>query len=354
MSLYVDEMYIGMMGQRLPLFSQSGPRLWNFRCPICGDSQTDPYKKRGYFYVDKSQESYNYICHNCSASHKLYRFIEYVFPDLLRNYRLEKFVGSGKKSQFEMEKAIPSSPKPTLIEEPEPVEVVEKETESEDVDSDCFPIYYLEDGHPALRYLLEERKLPEELMERFFFAPEYVHWVEKITHKERALPEHSRIVIPYVRNDGVEYRYVARAYEGDDFGKKYLYTEMYEGSRFYNFYQIDPKKFVYVVEGQIDALLLGNSIAVGNAKYSKGEFKALEDYVIVPDNQPRNRDVVESIQKAISSGHPVCIWPSKIVAKDINDLWKTGMSQDSIQNLIRENTSSGIRAQIALNRWKRV
>lgn len=353
MSLYVDEAYIGMMGQRLSLFTQAGPHLWNFRCPICGDSQSDPYKKRGYFYVDKSKESYNYMCHNCSASHKLYRFIEFVFPDLLRNYRLESFVG-GRKNQFEQEKAIPSKKvEPLVAEEPKVQEIIE-ESDDEDVDSDCFPIYYLPDGHAALRYLLEDRKLPEELMEKFWFAPEYVRWIEKVTQKERHLPEHPRIVIPYIRDDGVEYRYVARAFEGDDFGKKYLYTEVYDGSRFYNFYNLNKKEFVYVVEGQIDSMLLDNATAIGNAKYSKGQFKEFSDYVIVPDNQPRNVDVVKSIDKAISEGHPVCIWPTKVTGKDINDLWKTGMSKDSIQNLIRENTFRGVRAQIALNRWKRV
>lgn len=352
MSLYVDEMYIGMMGQRLSLFTQAGPRLWNFRCPICGDSTTDPYKKRGYFYVDKSQESYNYICHNCSASHKLYRFIEFVFPDLLRNYKLEKFVGN-RRGSLEQEKSIPSkaaAPTPNLLTE----EVKVEETDDDEVDTDLFPIYYLEDDHPALRYLLVERKLPEDILDRFFFAPSYVNWVEKVTHKERLLPEHSRIVLPYSKTNGETYRYVARAYEGDDFGKKYLYTEISEGSRFYNFYNIDPKKFVYVVEGQIDCLLLDNAVAIGNAKYAKGDFKAFDDYTIVPDNQPRNFHVVQSIEKAIENGHPVVIWPNATAGKDINDLWKSGMSKQEIQDLIQRNTHRGIRATIALNRWKRV
>lgn len=45
---------------------------WNFACPYCGDSSTDPYKKRGNVYTDK----FYYKCYNCNKYADLYNFMK--------------------------------------------------------------------------------------------------------------------------------------------------------------------------------------------------------------------------------------------------------------------------------------
>ena len=62
----IDSKYIGLISSRLPKFKRVKPDLFNFRCPICGDSQKHKNKARGYFYQYKTDT--NFKCHNCGAS----------------------------------------------------------------------------------------------------------------------------------------------------------------------------------------------------------------------------------------------------------------------------------------------
>ncbi|HET8687018.1 MAG TPA: hypothetical protein VFM18_10190, partial [Methanosarcina sp.] len=315
MSLFVDLTYIGMMGSRLPLFRQVKHNLFNFRCNVCGDSVKNQFKRRAYFYVTKSGDSYGFQCHNCNASHSLYTFIQLKFPEMLNAYRLEKF--TNKSSNHVLEEAIPFK-------------------KLEVVFDDVIPLDFLPKDHSAVRYLLEDRKLPEELLEKFLFVEKYVEWLKKTTHDDLHYKEHSRILIPFEDDKGNIYRYIARSYDCD-ISAKYLYTDIDQGSPFYNWYHVDPSKKVYVVEGAIDSMLLPNSIAIGNAKYARGDFTNFADYVIIPDNESRSPQIVKSVEKAVLAGLNVCIWP-RYLGKDINDMYKNGVSIDTIQNMIDENT----------------
>ena len=69
------------------------------------------------------------------------------------------------------------------------------------------------------------------------------------------------------------------------------------------------------------------------------------------DNEPRNREIVERIDKTISRGDQVIIWPKQIVEKDINDMALAG---HDIMSLIQSNTYSGLKAKVKFNTWKKV
>ena len=81
MSVVVDRKYLLLISPKLKLFSQRKTDLYNFRCPICGDSQKDKNKCRGYVF--KRKDDYFFRCHNCGASHNFYNFLERVHPCLL-------------------------------------------------------------------------------------------------------------------------------------------------------------------------------------------------------------------------------------------------------------------------------
>ena len=55
----VDSKYIGLVSSRLPKFKRIKPNLYNCRCPICGDSQKQRNKARGYFYAIKANTNYS-------------------------------------------------------------------------------------------------------------------------------------------------------------------------------------------------------------------------------------------------------------------------------------------------------
>ena len=44
----VDSKYIGLVSPRLQKFKKVKNNLFNFRCPICGDSKKNKTKTRGY------------------------------------------------------------------------------------------------------------------------------------------------------------------------------------------------------------------------------------------------------------------------------------------------------------------
>lgn len=332
MSLFVDSTYIGMMGPKLSLFRRQKQNLYNFRCPICGDSASNQYKSRGYFYLNDSGDGFNYICHNCGASQSLYTFIKLLFPEYLKAYSFEKFMQNGSRSSF-VEEAIPFK-------------------KLEAADDLVLPVDMLSDDHPAVSYLLNERRLPRRLLEKFFYVDEYVSWLKQTTKNDDIkISEHPRILIPYVDDNDNIYRYIARSID-PKITPKYLYTDVDVGSSFYNWYNVDRSRRVHVFEGAIDSMLIDNSIAIGNAKYSRGDLSSLSDYVIVPDNEPRNFFVVKSIEKAIDAGHPVCIWP-EYYGKDINAAIISGYSPEFIQDVIDQNVYSGIRAKLKLDRWRK-
>ena len=70
----VDSKFIGLVSSRLQKFKRVKPDLYNFRCPICGDSQKQKNKARGYIYGIK--QNVNFRCHNCGASMSLNNFLK--------------------------------------------------------------------------------------------------------------------------------------------------------------------------------------------------------------------------------------------------------------------------------------
>lgn len=337
MSLFVDLAYIGMFQHRLNQFSQKKSNLFNFRCPICGDSQKNKSKKRAFIYESKSNDGMIFICHNCGASMGLYGFIELMFPDLLGRYKMEKFRSS---RGHEIEKAILMKPE----------EIPEEDSDQEICNDDLIPVDFLDRSHKARRYLQDERKLPDSIMDRFLFVEDFAEWYRQFDEETKLFP-HSRIIIPYLNKDGEIYRYVCRVFDSKAV-PRYLFIEISNDTPFYNFYGVNPNERVYIFEGQIDSMLIENSIAIGNAKFDRNLLTDFKDYVIVPDQQPRNPEVANAVKKAIDAGHPVSIW-NRDLGKDINQMLINGNSIEKIKSIIDENVVSGPSARLKFINWRK-
>ena len=100
----VDSKYIGLISSRLQKFKRVKADLYNFRCPLCGDSQKHKNKARGYVYPLKADM--NYKCHNCGASSTFSNFLKSLDPTLHKQYVFEKFQtrNTGKGSIIEKPK----------------------------------------------------------------------------------------------------------------------------------------------------------------------------------------------------------------------------------------------------------
>ena len=87
MSLLIDSKFVTLVSHKLSRFTKKQNNLYNFRCPLCGDSEKNKSKKRGYIY-EKNNEL-NYRCHNCGISTTLGNFIREIDPALYKRYIFE-------------------------------------------------------------------------------------------------------------------------------------------------------------------------------------------------------------------------------------------------------------------------
>jgi hypothetical protein len=79
-----------------------------------------------------------------------------------------------------------------------------------------------------------------------------------------------------------------------------------------------------------------------------------EKLVLVFDNEPRNKDIIKLMDKAIENHFAICIWPEMIQEKDINEMFLTGFSTEELVDIINKNTFVNLRAKMEFIQWKKV
>lgn len=100
-------------------------------------------------------------------------------------------------------------------------------------------------------------------------------------------------------------------------------------------------------------MFVDNSIAMVGADIDKKFISSHPEtkFVMVYDNERRNKQIVERMEKAINMNLPVVIWPTTIQEKDINDMVMSGLD---VKSVLKSNTYSGLEAKTKLISWKRV
>ena len=320
----IDSKYIGLVSSRLQKFKKVKADLYNFRCPICGDSQKHKNKARGYLYPVKADM--NFKCHNCGASTTFSNFLKTLDPTLHKQYVLEKFKerNTGKGSIIEEPKF--DFKKPVFrkkLDLPRASEV------------------------PIAREYLERRKLDSS---KFFFTNKFKEWTN--THKQtfdNITRDESRIVIPLYDDKNN-----LTGFQGRSLGPnsvKYITVMINEEApKIYGLDRIKTEKPIYVLEGPFDSTLVENSVAMCGSDIDIGTF-GWSDYIWVFDNEPRNREIVNRISKVINRGDQVVIWPQNVNEKDVNDMILYG---HDVMSMLKSNTYSGLKAKIKFNNWKKI
>ena len=106
------------------------------------------------------------------------------------------------------------------------------------------------------------------------------------------------------------------------------------------------------MEGPIDSFFLPNCIAVAQGDLRLPQYKTKSTLVF--DNEPRNREIIKNIEKAIDEDYSVVIWPSEIEEKYINDMIISGLTNVEVSDIIHRNTFSGLQAKTQLSHWKKI
>ncbi len=345
MSVYVDKKYISLLAPKLTQFKQRGEFLWNFRCPVCGDSQKDKIKARGYIY--KRKEHFGFMCHNCHSTMGLSKFIKYVDPALYNEYQLETFVKANTEPKVDVRQFVT---KPTFVLTETPKERINK---SNFVDATgVSPMMWMPKMHPAKVYM-DDRKVPQE---KLFYTDDFAKFVkDHFPNVDKQLYKEARIVIPFFDKDGFLIGVQGRAVGPSKI--KYITIKADETlPKIFGWDGLDPLQTVYVVEGPIDSLFLSNCVATMDAAlYTAPSVLGLDlDYVFVYDNEPRNKQIVSNMRKTINMGRKICVWPNDIQYKDINEMVLGGMHPSQIQHIIDKNTFEGLMATMKMNQWEKL
>ena len=340
---YIDTKYISLIGSRLRNFQKKSNFLWNFSCPYCGDSSTNRKKARGFVYRTKNDLFYK--CHNCAMGTTLPKLIEYVDANLYKEYQMERYkegqTASGRGGKNNGQHV--AAPK---------FEFKKPEFKSKPKFEGLKSFNELEKNHPAVQ-ILSKRALPRETWNDIYYCSKFFEFTNKLV--ENKFPsldgDHPRMIIPFRKENGEIFAYQGRAFGNEP--QKYI-TIILDKSypKIFGLDRVDPSLLIYVTEGPIDSLFLDNAIASAQSDLRVPQFK--DKAVLVPDNEPRNKQIVNQIKKFIEDGYSVCLWPKSIEQKDINDMVLSGMTPEEIKNTIDSSTYSGLSALTEFNNWKRI
>ena len=319
----VDSKYIGLVSSRLQKFKRVKDNLYNFRCPICGDSQRNKNKTRGYIYQVKNNT--NFKCHNCGASMSFNNFVKTIDPTLHKQYTLEKFKEGHTGRNFVVNEPVFVSKKPVF--------------KSKIILPLCSEV-------ESSRTYLQNRRVDPR---KFYYAENFKEFCN--TYKEvfaDTTCDEPRIIIPLYQDKKLI------GFQGRALGKsltKYITVMLdEEAPKIYGLDTIDKKLPVYVVEGPFDSTFVNNSVALCGSDGDLGYLKG-SNTILVYDNEPRNREIVNRIGKCIDRGETVVIWPNGIIEKDINDMVLAG---HDVMSMLKLNTYSGLQAKIKFNNWKKI
>ena len=334
MTLQIDQKYIGLVSAKLPLFKKKTERLYNCRCVFCGDSKKNRLKSRGYVLEYKG--SFLYKCHNCNIAISLDKLIEHLDPSLQRAYRLEKFKNK-QNTDF------------TIIRNDIIKNVVIPKVDLSEYG--LIPISELS-SHRALSYL-ESRKIPVKFYPELYYVPSMKELERFSPMYEGKLSKEERIAIPYYNKENELIGLSCRAMGNSSL--RYLTVRKTNDPLVYGIQRVDLNKTIYVIEGPFDSMFIENSIAPGGTDFIKAtNMIPKENAILVFDNQPRNKEVIQRMEKMISYGYRMVIWPNTWNFKDINEAIISGLNSKDVEDLLNRNSHKDLSLKLALRNWKKI
>lgn len=342
MSLLNDVKYTLLLSPRFEKFQRKNDYLFNVRCPLCGDSHKNKSKMRGFIFKKGTRMLYH--CHNCGASMSLGSLIKNLDSTLYHEYVMENYK-SGQSNNA-------SSIRTTIEIKPPKFGKVESKQYDNAERCDKLP-----SAHFCVQYL-KSRKIPEKYYEKLFFCDDFNKFCREIhPNHDKIISSDKRLVIPFYDEYNELIAVSGRALEKSDDKLRYVTLRLNDSEEklIYGFDRIKISEKVTLVEGPIDSLFLNNCLASSDANLSvSAKSIPTKNIRLVFDNEPRNREILKLMDKAIKDGHDIVIWPDNLVGKDINEFIMNGLSSSEIEDIISKNTFKGIQAQLKFNMWKKL
>jgi hypothetical protein len=338
---WLESKYIGMVSNRLRNYKRKSATLYNFSCPFCGDSDTDKKKARGYVYTKKGNTLYH--CHNCNVTNNFPNFLKNLDFQLYSEFNMERLKGEKSKEQIELEQFVDKM-KPPVFMKSGPLKGLKK-------------VSQLSADHPCKQFVVK-RQIPNPYHAKLFFVPNFFGWTNQlIPGKFSKGAEHydeGRLLIPFFNKEKEMHAFQGRSLDTNSKTRYITIVNNESVPKIYGLDQVDYDRKFYVFEGPIDSMFVDNSIATaGGDLVSTVKDLPKKNMVVVYDNEPRSAETKKKLDKAIINGYNVCIWPSNLVHKDVNDMILAGLSADFVRYIIDTNTHSDLKAKLALNMWSK-
>lgn len=201
------------------------------RCPVCGDSKTNQYKKR--FNLDYNNGNPGWHCFNCNGSGSfisLYCYVLGISPEVAKK---QLFNFQSIKSRLTK---TPKTPK--IIPTKENFNWILKDCGGEDlvVDSIQYEIWV-----KHLKTFRKERLIPDSIKLYYAYKGKYK----------------GRIIIPIMEGDDIIY-FQGRRMPGSSMNPKYKNPVAEKSLIIHNEKNFNREKFIIVTEGLIDCAMVGN------------------------------------------------------------------------------------------------
>lgn len=325
---FIQQQFVLRVGAQLPNFKQSKPQVWTFS-HTCESSHGKKLKSRANFFLHKNE--YLVKCYHCGMSTHLSTFLQDNAPVLYSEYRLSEY------------------------REKSPLIVAAEKANEIFIDANLnglIPVTELPKSSTVLR-TLERRCIPVSKYPLLYVAKNFYAWASRYKPEfKNSLDRSPRLVLPYFDIHGRVIGFTARTF-AKDVEPRYIHLRIDKNCDFiYGTERINPRKTIYVFEGQIDSLFVENAVGIGNANYAIPFVQAIKtNCIIVPDNDwKRNSQVAKQLKKAIKDNFKIAFIPDHVAGKDANDWCKNGYN---VKQLIDSNVKQGLSAMLDFALMKR-
>jgi predicted RNA-binding Zn-ribbon protein involved in translation (DUF1610 family) len=340
--MWIEQKYIALLSSSVRNFKKKQNNVWEFSCPICGDSATNKRRARGYIYL--RGQKYKYACHNCGAGMYFSTLLEHVNPILYREYRFEQF--RDKQEEEKLEEETEKSATDAFF-----------SLRTSSIDRLATKISRLDEHHDAYQYL-KSRKIPFVWFDRLYYTDDMkaISTLFPGRYDDTKFGHEPRIVIPIYNRQKELVGVTARAIKPSPL--RYIMLRRSDDEPLiFNLERINVGQTVYTFEGAFDSMFMDNAIAVSGADFSKvGQIIPKEQTVVIFDNQPRNKELIKRIDKTADAGYPMFVWPSnKALKKDFNENIRDGIiAPEKVKKFIDDGTFRGMTLKLKLSDWKKL
>lgn len=371
MSGIIEQQFIMNIASQLDKFKTVEPnKTYNFRCNVCGDSDTNDFKTRGYFFYSPQDDIYMMKCHNCSVSYSFQHYLKIYFENEYKDLRTQIFKERGIrqfapviKKEIKAEDIFNSEYQQQLAD-------ILNATEEHDI---LICANKLPSTHPA-RVYLEKRNIGINGLSRLFYTDNYKNFVESVIPAQiighRKIPSDPRIVFKLQTVDGELVGFQGRCIDSDSTLRYSIIMLSDAYPKMFGLECIDKNDTspIFVTEGAMDSFFLPNAIALNGGDINALSSIIVEEkldknrFIIILDNEPRSKDTIKRTKKSITDGYNTVIWTGiSPEHKDINDMILSGTfdsngtfnNRNTLKTFVLNNNHSGTKAVLKLQQWSK-